>query len=172
MTDSLITEAQVQQLDRDLEPFHQAEHSIYVANQRFMVPKKPYRLAVGLVMYQGGLESLRSQYMALVVLPGWLGFYDADGVKEYLPFDEITRIRRENMGNVTVFVPDPDGNPRPVTRRDAAGISLEITREDNFTDEVRFATRKSYQADQWHSLLSNARRAFERGETLAGDIQI
>lgn len=172
MTNPLITEAQVKRLDRDLEPFHQADHSIYVANQRFMVPKKPYRLAVGLVMYQAGLEALRAQYMALVVLAGWLCFYDAEGVKEYLPFDEITRIRRENMGNVTVFVPDPDGNLRPVTRRDAAGISLEITREDNFTDEVRFATRKAYQADQWHTLLSQARRAFDRGEALAGDIQI
>lgn len=171
MTTKNLTEAQVLQLDKNLEPFTQAEHSVYLANQRFMVPKKPHRLAVGIVMYQAGLESLQAQYMALVILPGWLCFYDADGVKEYLPFDDITRIRRENMGNVTVFVPDPDGNLRPVTRRDAAGISLEISRDDNFMDEVRFATRKAYQADQWHTLLSKARRAFERGESFAGDIQ-
>lgn len=172
MIHSRITEAQVTALDQDLEPFSQAGQSIYSTNQRFMVPKKPTRLAVGLVMYQTGLEALQAQYMALVVLPGWLGFYDASGVKEYVPFDEITRIRREKIGSITVFVPDPEGSLRPVTRRDAAGISLEITREDNFTDEIRFATRKAHQADQWHSLLSQARRAFERGESLAGDIQI
>lgn len=172
MPKQLMTEEQVRGLDKQLEPFRQAEHSVYLANQRFMVPNKPHRLAAGLVMYQAGLEALRSQYMALVILPGWLCFYDADGVKELIPFDDITRIRRANMGNVTVFVPDPDGNLRPVTRRDADGVSLEITRDDNFTDEVRFATRKAYQADQWHTLLSQARRAFDRGETLAGDVEI
>ena len=172
MTSQLLTEAQVKLLDKDLEPFHQAEHSIYLANQQFMVPKKPYRLAAGIVMYQAGLDPLRAQYMALVILPGWLCFYDAYGVKELIAFDDISRIRRENLGNVTVFVPDPDGTLRPVTRRDTAGISLAITRDDNFTDEVRFSTRKAYQADQWETLLRQTRRLFDQGETLAGDIQL
>lgn len=170
MPNEIMAESQLTRLR--LEEFHQPEHSVYAGNMRFMVPVKPHRLAVGLVIYQTGLEALHSQYMALVVVPGWLGFYDADGVREYVPFDDIARIRRENMGNVTVFVPDPEGNLRPVTRRDSAGVSLEIPREDNFTDEIRFATRKPHQADQWHSLLSQARRAFERGETMAGEIQI
>lgn len=172
MTSQLLTEAQVKLLDKDLEPFHQAEHSIYLAEQRFAVPKKPHRLAVGIVMYQTGLEALLAQYMALVVVPGWLCFYDAYGVKEIIALDDISRIRRENLGNITVFVPTSDGNWRQVSRRNAPGVSLEIARDDNFSDEVRFATRKAHQADQWDILLRQARRRLDEGETLAGEIQI
>lgn len=133
--------------------------SIHARNKQFMVPDIEADMKE-VVVYVSGLTTSDVQHMALMVIPGWICTCNEEGLREYIPMDEVTRVREVEMPYSRPTL-DPEDNVVHVNVRKARGVTIEIERGSGaFTDELRIAALHPREAAGLQRGISQAIRKY------------